>query len=199
MKLPTKSIKRVVHVLARAELGDPRRTRRLGRVAEKVARTPGASLPAALGSDAEVQGCYRLMNSPHLSFETLLAVQAEATRQRAKETAGVLVVHDTTDCAFPHADPKELGYLQTGKAGFRLHLALVVDAAHGRPLGVSHAECLFRSQRPRTHWSERGRGRKSRHEDAPEPRVRPVVARAGGERGAPARVRARDPRRGSRR
>jgi hypothetical protein len=53
--------------------------------------------------------------------------------------------------------PKELGYLQTGKAGFFLHVSLVIDAAHyRRPLGVVYAEPYFRSSR-----SRRG-GRKQR-------------------------------------
>jgi hypothetical protein len=45
-------------------------------------------------------------------------------------------------------DPVEIGYLQTGKAGFKLHLSLVVDAnVWRRPLGIVHAETLHRAQR----------------------------------------------------
>jgi hypothetical protein len=45
-----------------------------------------------------------------------VAAHADGTRQRAEEAADVLVLHDTTDCTFPHLDAKEIGYLQTGKA-----------------------------------------------------------------------------------
>ncbi len=45
----------------------------------------------------------------------------------------------------PHLDPREIGYLTTGKAGFPLHLSLVLDAeSWRRPLGIIHAEALFR-------------------------------------------------------
>jgi Transposase DNA-binding len=155
MRLPNSSVRRVLAPFGRTDLGDPRRTRRLRRVVEKVARAPSGSLPAALGDDAQVQGAYRLMNNPAMRFETLLGVQVQATRMRAEDAASVLVLHDTTDCSFPNQDPAEIGYLNTGKAGFRLHLSLVIDAKDWkRPLGISYAEPLMRPNRRRA----KGRG-----------------------------------------
>jgi Transposase DNA-binding/Transposase DDE domain len=150
MKLPRRSVERVVAPFASAELGDPRRTRRLMRVAERLAQAPAKSLPAAVGNDAELQGAYRLMNNAGVTFEAVLAPQVEATALRAQEIRKVLVLHDTTDCSFPNLDPAELGYLNTGKAGFRLHLSLAVDGdGSRRPLGVIHAETMFRARRSR--------------------------------------------------
>jgi hypothetical protein len=150
MKLPRSSVDRLVQSLGDAPLGDARRQRRLCDVVERLARAPSASLPAALGSDARVQGCYRLLNNPAVTFDALLTAQADATRLRAKAAKRVLVLHDTTDCSFPHLDPEVVGYLQTGKAGFRLHVSIVVEAeAWRRPLGVIHAECVTRDQRSR--------------------------------------------------
>lgn len=150
MKLPRGSVDRVVDSLCNAPLGDARRLRRLCDVAERVARSPSASLPAALGDDARVQGCYRLLNNPAVTFDALMTSQAEATRVRAQAAGRVLVLHDTTDCSFPHLDPEAVGYLSTGKAGFRFHVSLVVEAqAWRRPLGVIHGECLSRPKRSR--------------------------------------------------
>jgi hypothetical protein len=85
------------------------------------------------------------MNNRRVNFNVLVAVQAEMTRQRAEEARDVLVIHDTSDCSFSSLDPEELGYLNTGKAGFRFHASLVVDArAWRRPLGIVAAETLHR-------------------------------------------------------
>jgi len=105
----------------------------------------------------ELQAAYRLANNPRVTFEELLAAPIEATRLRAEAVRRVLVIHDTTGISFPHLSPEEIGYLPTGKAGFKLHLSLVIDAGvWRRPLGVIHAETQHRTQR-----SRRG-GRKKR-------------------------------------
>lgn len=127
----------------------------------RMARRPNAPLPAALGSDAAVQGTYRFMNNRQVEFETLIAVQAEMTRQRAEEEGyrDVLVLHDTTDCSFAHLDPEGIGYLNTGKAGFRLHASLVVDAVGWRrPIGVVAAETIHRGRKRRHKTSDRASG-----------------------------------------
>lgn len=149
MRLPRRSVERLVAAFGQTELGDPRRTRRVVQLVERLAQAPHRSLPAALGTDAQVQGAYRLMNNPAVTFEKLLVPQALATARRAQEARRVLVISDTTDCSFPNLDPEDVGFLNTGKAGFRLHVSMVVDADAKRPLGVIHAETLFRARRSR--------------------------------------------------
>jgi hypothetical protein len=169
-------VARVVNEFEGVELGDSRRRARLKAMAARIGRHPRHSLPEALGSDAQVQGAYRLVNNERVNFAALLASHADQTRQRAERAQRVLAVHDTTDCSFPDLDPAEIGYLQTGKAGFRLHLSLVLDTENWRrPLGVIHAEPLFRPHRSRrgtrkrkvsgaetATWSDREYGRWSR-------------------------------------
>lgn len=138
----------LVRDYAGADLGDARLTKRAGKILEKLGRQPGVSLPAALGTEADYQGTCRFMNNAGLSFDQVLAPEVEATRRRAGQAGSVLVVHDTTEPSFPTLDPKEVGYLATGKAGFRLHLSLVLDArAWRRPLGVIYAETIHRPKR----------------------------------------------------
>lgn len=150
MKLGPDAVVRVANQLGQADLGDPRRSRRLARVAAKVAQAPSLSLPLALETDAEVQGAYRLMNNRRVTFEAVLAPHIDAAVENARAVREVLLIHDTTECSFPNLDPKEIGYLQTGKAGFRLHFTLAVDAdTWRRPLGVVHAETQFRTVRRR--------------------------------------------------
>lgn len=148
MELPNSSIRRVVNSFSGVDLGDPRRERRLTSVVSKLARAPSVSLPSALTADAEVQGAYRLANNRHVNFEALLDSQREHTRELATQARNVLVLHDTTPATFAHLDPKEIGFLQTGKPGFFIHLGLVVElASWRRPLGVIHAETIHRKQR----------------------------------------------------
>ena len=124
-----------------------------------MAAAPSGSIPLVLEDDAEIQAAYRLANNPHVTFDGVLAPHISATVEAATAVREVLVVHDTTDCSFPTLDPQKLGYLQTGKAGFRLHFALAIDGdTWRRPLGVVHAETLFRTGRRRTRWSDRPSG-----------------------------------------
>jgi hypothetical protein len=116
----------------------------------RVALSPSTSLPQALGTEAELEGAYRLVNNEDVTFEALLEPHLRAAAEQAVALREVLVVHDTTECSFPNLDPEEVGYLQTGKAGFRLHEALALDAdTWRRPIGVVYAEAMLRKKRRR--------------------------------------------------
>ena len=157
MTLPNGSLSRILSGVALVEMGDPRRRRRLNKTMSKMAKRPSASFPHAMGSDVDLEGAYRLASSKNVDFQQLLDAFAEATAERAKSKRAVLVIHDTTDASFAHADPNEVGHLPSGKAGFFIHVALVVEADEWRrPLGVVHTEILSRPQR-----SKRGRKNKA--------------------------------------
>src|SRR5688572_5323685 len=137
MKLPRESVGRALEAFASVDLGDPRRERRLRRTATKLAQNPGVSFPEAMGSDADVQGGYRLINNAHVTLDALIESYAEQTAERARSVRRVLAIHDSTTCTFEHANPEEVGYLHTGKPGFTFHYTLVLDAeGKRRPLGV---------------------------------------------------------------
>jgi hypothetical protein len=154
-RIETEAIERMLEDLSRADLGDPRRVARAKQVLARLAAQPNASLPDALVTDAELEGAYRLFSNDHVSFEQLFDVHAAGTADRARDAKLVLALHDTTTCMFRHADPKEVGYLNTGKAGFPLHMALLVDTHNwGRPFGLTHAEVLPRDKRPRKRGSK---------------------------------------------
>lgn len=149
-RLESEAIAQMLGDLSRADLGDPRRVSRAQGVVERLAAKPDASLPDAMVTDAELEGAYRLFSNAHVSFERLFDAHALGTAERARGSDLVLAIHDTTHCTFRHADPKEVGYLNTGKPGFPLHLTLLVDTREWRrPLGLSHAEILPRSKPPR--------------------------------------------------
>lgn len=136
----------VEHEFGGAELGDVRRVSRLVRLARAAAQRPNASIPNIVGSEAELEGAYRLLNNPGIRWDRVLRPHRLETAKRAAATGEVVVVHDTTECEFLHADVREVGRLSTGKPGFLGHVSLVVSAdGERRPLGVAGIETVFRS------------------------------------------------------
>lgn len=149
MKLSKSSVDRVVSAFAELDLGDPRRTRRVKRTLENLALNPRASFPDAMGSEADIEGAYRLMNSRHVTMGSLNDAHSAVTAKRALAAGRVLAIHDTTTFEFKHADAEEVGYLNTGKAGFLAHYALVVNADDSRqPLGIAYVEDFRRTKPP---------------------------------------------------
>lgn len=157
MELDKSAVSRILGEFDEVDLGDPRRSRRLRQIVEQLAKHPDSSLPEALGTDARLEGAYRFLNNENFDFDDLLEGHREQTIHRAQQVGEVLVLHDTTTCRFDHGDPREIGYLPTGRAGFFAHVGLVVDAGrHRRPLGVLHVESYWRAKRS-------GRGSRKRH------------------------------------
>lgn len=149
MKLASDAVERVGQAFESAALGDPRRAERLARTVQLMAESPNSSFPQAMGSEADIEGAYRLMNNKHVTAVKLSDAYANATAKRAHGQARLLVLHDTTTCEFSHVNGAQIGYLNTGKAGFYMHYSLVVTADEDRrPIGVVNVEVNSRSTRP---------------------------------------------------
>jgi hypothetical protein len=141
-----------------AELGDERRRTRLLSLAHAAARRSNVTFPKMVGSEAALEGTYRFLSNPGFDWREILEPHENRTAERAQQHGRVLVVHDTTQCEFEHADPRQVGYTPTGKAGFFVHLSMVVSADdRHEPLGAAAVQAVFRASR---------RKRKSRQEPA---------------------------------
>jgi hypothetical protein len=160
MKLSKASVARAASAFAGLNAGDPRRSRRVARIVTSLASNPRASFPEAMGSEADIEGAYRLMRSGHVTMKQLNDAHAEVTAKRAVAAKRVYAIHDLTACEFPHADAKAIGYTNTGKAGFGVHYTLVVSAAEERPLGVVYVEEVVRRKKPRRQSSTEPKKRK---------------------------------------
>lgn len=102
-----------------------------------------------MGSEADIEGAYRLMSNKHVTAARLSEAYACTTAKRALGHRRLLAIHDTTTCEFSHVDGAQIGYLNTGKAGMYAHYSLVVTADEDRrPLGVVNVEVHSRSTRP---------------------------------------------------
>jgi Transposase DNA-binding/Transposase DDE domain len=121
-------------------------------------RDPSASLPDMLQSVAQLEGAYRLLNNRRITSKVLHEPHRRRTAERARQVGRVVVVHDTTDVETPYADPCDVGYLSTGRTGYRAHvsLALAVEPNRSaRPLGVLSVQADFQSQAPQPRGTKK--------------------------------------------
>ena len=124
----------------RAELGDWRRTQRLMCSMEAIAASPEASFPTAFNKHKDLEGFYRLVENPSVTWRDVLSGHRDRTVERAQECGDVLIVHDTTEVRFPLRELSpiraNLGHLSTATQGFYVHASLAVSGTpQAVPLG----------------------------------------------------------------
>lgn len=149
----------------KVELGDPRRRRRLLSLAEALARDPAATFPQAMSYQAEREGAYRFLDSPHIHYEDLLRPCMEQTHQAACECgATVLLLQDTTECDHAsHPTTTGLGPVGNGSHhGFFVHSVLVVRPDTRAVLGLVHQEAFLRQPAPEGESSRQRSQREQR-------------------------------------
>lgn len=121
------------------DLGHKRREQRLERVVAAIATKPDASFPEATGSDAELEGLYRLLNNRAVKPDRLLEPHVVQTVQRATVCSEpvVVVAHDTTGFVYEGSGREGLGLMLKSEQGFYGHFSLAVSPNENRePLGV---------------------------------------------------------------
>ena len=136
--------------LETADLGDERLDRRFALLLEALARRPALKFPAACKGRAEVQGAYRFVNHPRVTFERLLAPHCDATLQRCRLQPLVLVVQDTSEIDVTRPNEKMSGsgpLSDDDRLGFFLH-PLFAFSGDGLPLGCVHAQLWARDPDP---------------------------------------------------
>lgn len=120
--------------LSTADLGDARRTRRLGKIVDRVQSHPSSSFPALATDPSELEAVYRFLSNEHVRPDAVLEPHVQASLARAQREPDVLVVHDTTYFKFG-GDREGLGRVHVNDQGFWGHFALAV-APDRRALGV---------------------------------------------------------------
>jgi hypothetical protein len=138
--------------LGQAQLGDPRRTRRLVRLTAAVAAQPHASLAQACGDAASTKAAYRFFEGAETSFldrpAAIRTAHCTATKQRVAAQAWVLAVQDTTSLDFTGHVATALGPLETaGRSGLFVHSTLAVSLA-GVPEGLLAQQVWARPPAP---------------------------------------------------
>ena len=113
---------------ALAQLGDPRRTKRLIKIACGLAQSPGGTLPQAFPDWHELKAAYRFLDGPGVSFEKVLGPHWERTQEACRQAGEYLIIEDSTELNYTHHPAaQDLGVIGNGCGrGFDLHSALAV-------------------------------------------------------------------------
>lgn len=138
-----------------AELGDPRRSKRLVKIATQLADHPGGTLPQAFEDWAELKAAYRFFDNAAVDFGGVLEPHLKRTRLRCREPGEYLIIEDTSELDFTaHPRTQQLGVIGAGQGrGFELHSALAVrveawtleQRPEGQVIGLFGQQC----RRPR--------------------------------------------------
>jgi hypothetical protein len=128
---------RISRELGGADLGDPRRSRRLVQVAGHMAQAPDRSVGAACGGWSEAMAAYRLLAAPRVTPEKILEPHRRALLERAAAHGCLAVIQDTTETDFTSMKHMQgCGPLNDeSRRGLYLH-ALYAVGENGLPLGL---------------------------------------------------------------
>lgn len=138
----------VIDEMKTADLKDERLNKRFGEVLSQLAARPTASIPAACGGRAEMEGAYRLFENPKTTFHNILQPHIDATRQRMAAQPVVLLVQDTSevDVTRPEQQVAGAGPLDgDSRRGALLHL-LHAFTPDGTPLGTVRGTAWVRAE-----------------------------------------------------
>src|SRR5712692_5396043 len=122
-----------------AQLGHRRRTKCLVRIADKIYRHPGGTLPMKLHEPKDYKAMDRLMNRPEVTHASVLTPHRQRTLERMRQASGVLLVlHDTTELDYTGLlSIRDLGSIGNGgRRGYLCHNSLAFDPQRHEVLGV---------------------------------------------------------------
>lgn len=133
-----------------AELGDPRRTKRLVRMATSLAESPGGKIVEVFRSNADQQGAYDFLANEEVRAESLLNAVRGATAQRCANQSWVHVVVDGTSLRIVDRQRVKgfggVGSTLNGASGLKVVHAYAVSS-DGIPLGVLNQQWWIRARR----------------------------------------------------
>src|SRR5947209_8617184 len=132
-----------------ADLGDPRRTRRLTASAAKIAAHPQKSFPQLFDWD-HLRGFYRLCNSTQADLAAIQGPHWLLTRATMARLPVVLIHHDTTTLDFSsHHALEGAGPVGDGDGkGFLQHNSLAFSPDGKHLLGLAYQQLAVRQPAP---------------------------------------------------
>jgi Transposase DNA-binding len=149
-----------------ADLGDDRRTRRLPKLVDEMARHPGGTLPQKLPRPEDLEAFYRLCDADDVTHDTVMAPHRQQTLQFLQSSDHfVLAVHDATELDYTtHSSLKEdLGQIGNGNnRGYLAQNTLVVDPQNNVVVGLANQILHVRAQVAKGETQAQKRDRDSR-------------------------------------
>jgi hypothetical protein len=147
-----------------ADLGHKKRNACLVRVAEKICRHPGGTLPTKLANPNDYKAMDALMNRPEVTHASVLEPHRQQTQQRMRAAQDVvLLLHDTTELDYSGLSIPDLGEIGNGhNRGYLCHNTLAVDPQRREALGLAHQILHRREPAPPREGVKAKRERQSR-------------------------------------
>ena len=148
-----------------SQLGHARRTKRLIKSANIIARHPGGSLPDKFKSPKDLKGFYRLCNCPEVTHDAILDAHRQVTFGRIDDHNGpVLVIHDSTELDYTtHRKVDGLGQIGNGnRRGYIAHNSLAVNPTNREAIGLCNQMLHHRVKVRKKETGAQRRKRKSR-------------------------------------
>ena len=124
-----------------AALGHQRRTKCLVRIADRIYRHPGGTLPAKLYAPKDYKAMDRLMNRPEVTHAAVLESHRQRTLERMRQTPRLmLVLHDTTELDYSGLRSiTDLGPIGGGlNRGYLCHNSLAFDPQRHEVIGLAN-------------------------------------------------------------
>ncbi len=122
-----------------SDLGDPRRTARLVKLASTLANEPGKPIVNVTQSPADMEGAYRFIRNDNIKAEAIAESGFQATVERAQQHDLLLALEDTTTLIYQHHSIKDdLGHVGRGKAqrGMLAHSILLFSPEEKNVVGL---------------------------------------------------------------
>lgn len=153
---------------AGARLGDPRRNRRLERMAEAFADSPRGTLPLTMADGASLEGAYRFLGNDAISWEQILEPHFQATVARARRFETSFAIHDTSEFRFSGEVAREgLGPLGSAGQGFFGHFCLAVAGDGSKtPLGLLGLSTFTRVGKAKPETVSKNQKRRDPHRES---------------------------------
>jgi hypothetical protein len=128
-------------IFKNCELGDPRRTKRLVKLASNYAKNIGESTVSSCGgNDSEVEASYRFLRNDGVKPEAIREGGFNSTSHLSKKESTLLAIEDTTTLSYKHKAAEELGYTSNSPSakskGFNVHSILLLAEDTGRSIGL---------------------------------------------------------------
>ncbi|WP_019615382.1 IS4 family transposase [Psychromonas ossibalaenae] len=138
------------------DLGDPRRTKRLTKLAGSMAQNAGESVVKASGDPATIEAAYRFIRNDNIVPEVIAETGFNHTCEVARECTDVLAIQDTTGISFKHNSLcSELGDVSSANTGSKsakgrslyVHSTLMLDAENEQIIGLANQKYWFRKEK----------------------------------------------------
>lgn len=153
-----------------SNFGDHRLERRLSLITNRISMKPAESFPVIFSEESELEGFYRFLSNPRVSWGKIIEPHYEQTRNRAAQAEEILIIHDSSKLQFQRKSRGDLGFInksdkkqKVNTAGFLCHFSFAVLGTNNpEPLGVLNVRPLRRLQKTKNTHQERHRAQSSK-------------------------------------